>query len=517
MKFLVTTAEMRAMEAAAATAGVTYAAMMQSAGASVATEIQKRLRVSGLRVVVLAGPGNNGGDGLVVARILREAGAETTVVLVRARGTGDPLTRACVEAGCTLLVWGDDVTEVDVMAALAGADVVVDALLGTGASQPVTGSVASLLACLRETRKIGCPSNQLLVAVDMPSGMNADTGAVDPVTPSVNLTVTFGFAKRGHFAFPGAGRCGELVITDIGLPADLSVQPAAALIDSGDVRSTLPRRPADANKGDSGKALIIAGCATYPGAPILAARAAGRAGAGLVTLACGASLIPTCAGASPETTFAPLPEDVPGYVGESAIGYALAAAHRATAVLIGCGLGRHAATRVLVKAVVEGLQRPYVVDADGLNALAEAPKWWTVLPPGGVLTPHPGEMARLTGMTVEEVQRDRFGVASHCAARWGQTVVLKGAYTIVAAPDGHLLVNPFANPALATAGTGDVLAGILVGLLGTGMAPADAAMAATYVHGLAADLWCRENGGQGLIAQDLIHRLPAALHAILDR
>lgn len=511
---VVTASEMRALEAAAFATGISYDAMMQRAGASVAAELENRLSVAGQRVVVLAGPGNNGGDGLVAARRLRLAGAETAVILSRARDVDDPLVSAYLESGGALSVWDRDIAHAAALSTLADAHIVVDALLGTGASRPVSGNVGDMLSCLNQSREPGRRPGQILASVDLPSGLDADTGAVDSLTPHADLTVTFGFPKRGHFAFPGAACTGELVTSDIGLPPNLPVHPAATLLDAETVRSLLPRRPPDANKGTSGRAVIVAGCLQYPGAPILAARAAARAGVGLVTLACAASLVPGCAAASPETTFSPLPEDPPGRLGEGAVASALEAATRSTATLIGCGLGRHSSTDKFVRTVVAALRCPYVVDADGLNALAELPDWWTILGPGGVLTPHPGEMARLAGVSVEEVQGDRFGVASLCAARWGQVVVLKGAYTLVAAPDGRISVNPFANPALATAGTGDVLAGILVGLLARGMTPMDAAIAATYLHASAAELACGQYGGHGLIAGDLIPQLPAALVAV---
>ncbi len=354
-----------------------------------------------------------------------------------------------------------------------------------------------------------------MVAVDMPSGLHADTGSVDPVTPCADLTVTFAFPKRGHFLFPGADYVGELVIADIGIDPSLAREIPVTLATAGGVRAMLPSRPRDANKGTFGKALVIAGCANYTGAAILASMAAARVGAGLVSLACCASLHPIFASRLLEITFLPLPEDEPGYLGLKASPTLLDAVPNYSTVLLGPGLGQRPATAAFVLQTVGHLALPCVMDADGLNALATRDEWWREIPAGSVLTPHPGEFARLAHLTVPEVQADRLGIAIRCAAEWGQVVVLNGANTVGSAPDGRACIIPFANPGVATAGSGDVLAGAVVGLLAQGMAPFPAAIAGAYLHGLAGDLAAREIGQVGMVAGDLIPMLPRAIRSLV--
>ena len=316
---VVTADEMRRLEAEANAGGLTFGAMMERAGRAVAAEVLRCVSPAACRVVVLAGSGNNGGDGLVTARCLKDAGASVTVVLSRERAAGDPHLDSLRERGVSCLVAGEALSSAELEAMLAAAGVVVDALLGTGGGPPVRGHVGMLLEALARARSVPRDGPQLLVSVDLPSGVDADTGAADPVSPSADLTVTFAHAKRGHFLFPGAGLTGRLVIADIGIPPQLSESLPVSLATGEDMRGLLPVRPLNANKGTFGKALIVAGSVNYIGAAALAARAAARVGAGLVTLACSASLVPVLAAHLLETTYLPLPECEPGIVGAEAL------------------------------------------------------------------------------------------------------------------------------------------------------------------------------------------------------
>lgn len=513
---LVTTEQMRRLESAADATGLTFAAMMESAGAAVAGEISRRYQVADKPVLVLVGPGNNGGDGLVAARHLHDLGAKVTVYLSRQREDDDLNLRLVRDRGIAVVLASDDPDGTALVEQTGRAAVMVDALLGTGISRPVEGPVQRILHSITAIRRRpDRPGDQAIVAVDMPSGLNADSGAVDPVTPCADLTVTFAYPKRGHFLFPGADYIGELVIADIGIDPSLAREIPVTVATAGGVGASLPARPRDANKGTFGKALVVAGCANYTGAAILASMAAARVGAGLVSLACCASLHPIFASRLLETTFLPLSEDEPGYLGPQASPTLLDAVPNYSAVLLGPGLGQRPTTTSFVLDTVGHLALPCVMDADGLNALATRHQWWRGIPAGSVLTPHPGEFARLARLTVPEVQADRLGIAIRSAAEWGQVVVLKGANTVVAAPDGHACVIPFANPGLATAGSGDVLAGAIVGLLAQGMAPFPAAIAGAYLHGLAGDLAAREIGQVGMVAGDLIPMLPRAIRNLL--
>ena len=368
---LVTTEEMRRLESAADAAGLTFAAMMESAGAAVAGEISRRYQVADKPVLVLVGPGNNGGDGLVAARHLHDLGAKVTVYLSRQRDEHDANLRLVRDRGIAVVLASDDPDGTALLEGTGRAAVVVDGLLGTGISRPVEGSVQRILHSISALRRRpDRPGDPAMVAVDMPSGLNADTGSVDPVTPRADLTVTFAFPKRGHFLFPGADYVGELVIADIGIDPSLAREIPVTLATAGSVRAMLPSRPRDANKGTFGKVLVVAGCANYTGAAILASMAAARVGAGLVSLACCASLHPIFASRLMATTFLPLSEDEPGYLGPQASPTLLDAVPNYSAALLGPGLGQHPATTAFVLETIGHLTLPRVIDADALNALA---------------------------------------------------------------------------------------------------------------------------------------------------
>jgi hydroxyethylthiazole kinase-like uncharacterized protein yjeF len=543
MSKVVTTAQMRAIEAAADRAGVSYAQMMEAAGRAVAQAVLARVEsAAAQRVVVLCGRGNNGGDGLVAAYHLAEAGAAVSVYCpapldeqspnlqrVRRRGlpveslTGDP-------DGQVLQQW------------LSQATVVVDAVFGTGVRLPLAGSAADVLR--QAARALAARSMPpLRVAVDCPSGMNCDTGEVDPVALPADVTVTFAAAKLGHFAFPAAEMAGELIVADIGISADLPElsQVKVTQATARAVKSLLPARPPSAHKGTFGRALVIAGSLNYTGAAYLAGAAAYRAGAGLVTLAVPEPLHAILAGQLPEATWLLLPDDL-GVIAAAAAEVVEKEATRTQAWLVGCGFGTEKQTGLFLRRILQlddsaggGGRRgalgfavretgeagapavtperpPLVVDADGLRLLAQVEGWPKRLSHRAVLTPHPGEMAALTGLDKDAIQADRLGVALRFAREWGQVVVLKGAFTVVAAPDGQATLQPFATSALARAGTGDVLAGAITGLLAQGMAPYAAAVAGAYLHGRAGEL-AAETMGQtaSVLAGDVLAAFPEAL------
>lgn len=553
---LVSAEQMRAIEKASDAAGHTYAAMMERAGSAVAEAITTRIDVAGKRVLVLVGPGNNGGDGLVAARVLREAGAEVQCYLFKPRGDDDPNLIAAREKGCFIAAMPDD-TQLRVLRHLTrGAQVIVDALLGTGAARPIEGDMAALLRLVtaevhkrREPKpptltsltrlQPGHVESPLLVAVDGPTGMNYDTGELDPLTLAVDLSVTFAYPKLGHFLFPAAGACGELIVADIGTAPKLAQDVTLEVADAAMVRTLLPARPLDAHKGTFGKAMLIAGSVYYSGASVLAAQAAYRVGSGLVTLALPGSIYSAVASRMLETTYLILPDNM-GVVTPDALKMLAEKAPAYQAMLIGPGLSSEKEAVAFVHRLF-GIEQPgrkhlgfqpgaaatkdetapklppLVADADGLNALAQAENWWRHLPAQTILTPHPGEMARLMkseGEDKKQIEADRWGVARRKAGEWGHIVVLKGAFTVIAAPDGRAVVLPFANPALATAGSGDVLAGSIVGLLGQGLPPFDAAVCGAYLHGLAGETARRDIGPAGVVAGDVLARLPQAINAV---
>ncbi|MBI4786166.1 MAG: NAD(P)H-hydrate dehydratase [Chloroflexi bacterium] len=531
---LVTANQMRLLEQRADRSGNTFAMMMERAGKAVADAILAR-GSRDRRVLVLVGPGNNGGDGLVCGRFLRDAGASVALYLWKRKTEGDDANfLMCVERGIPVTHAEDDKDFAALRDLLARSDVIVDALLGTGVTRPIEGLLKEMLAVVqaarekKETREIkeivpasrvSNPASSLVVAVDLPSGLNPDTGALDPSAVPADLTVTFAFPKVGQLLFPGAGAVGELLVADIGIPAEWASDVTLEVASAEGVAARLPARPQNSHKGTYGKAMICAGSANYVGAAYLAGSAATRAGAGLVTLALARSIQPMVAAAAHETTYVPLPDDN-GALTPEAIEPLVNALGDYDTLLIGCGFGRNPKTIRFVQELLVRMTNPFaplVIDADALFALSQTPDWWTRLAPNtAILTPHPGEMSTLCRLATGAIQSDRVNVAQRFAVEWRQIVVLKGAHSVVAAPDGRVTLVPFATPALATAGTGDVLAGTIVALLAQKLAPFDAAVAGAYLHGLAGKIAEEEIGRAGAIAGDLLPRLPRAIRKVWE-
>ena len=508
---------MRDIEAAAEEAGVSAATLMETAGLRVAERVRAHLAgVAGARVVVLVGPGNNGGDGLVAARHLHEWGASVAVYLCGPRPGGDANLEAVGRLGMPVVKATNDPGCGRLRGALRSADSVVDSILGTGRSRPISGVIREALSAVSEAKAARASTS--VVALDLPTGLDSDTGATDPALVPADVTVTLGYPKRGLYAYPGADVAGTVETVDIGVPAGLDGDVDLDLMTGEWAASALPERPSSSHKGTFGRALVVAGSASYVGAATLAAAAAGRAGAGLVTVAVPRSLQASVAAAAPEPTYIPLPESDYGEPGPGAAELVLEALPDYDALLVGCGLGQsEGAARLLERLLFSGAALPpTVVDADGLNFLARTPGWWERMGRDAVLTPHPGEMGRLSGEAVAALQRDRTGSAVEAARRWGKTVVLKGAHTVVAAPDGAVMLSPFANPALASAGTGDVLAGAVAGLLAQGLDLRTSAALGVYLHGAAAELVSDDLGDAGLLASDLLSALPRAIKNVKD-
>lgn len=504
---VVTVDEMRMIERRAESEyGLTSPILMEHAGLSVAERLRLYLDgdVSNRDVFVLAGPGNNGGDGRVMARYLADWGAQVTLYAWKERR---------LEAGARYIPVGDDLAAV--REAISRADVVADALLGTGHSRPLDPTMRQLLALVRYEKR---QRPQLtILAVDLPSGLNADTGAVDEGTIPADLTVTLAFPKVGLLLFPGASYVGELFVGGIGLPDKMAIPIDFEMLDAAFVRPLLPLRPLDSNKGTFGKVMVVAGSSLYIGAAYLAAAAAARVGAGLVTLATTAERAPIYAMKLPEATYHLLPSESASP--EARAGSVLDGLEGYRALVVGPGLGQSDDTRAFLERLFAGLQvmpeddRPrLIVDADGLNNLSHIERWWERLPARTVITPHPGEMARLRGgERVSGGGPDRLDATLEAARSWNLVVVLKGAATLIAAPDGHLRVNWPGNPALASAGTGDVLSGCVGGLLAQGLPPFDAATAAVYLHSHAGHLVSERIGDAGLLAGDLLSEIPVAI------
>ncbi|MHB1318372.1 MAG: NAD(P)H-hydrate dehydratase [Anaerolineae bacterium] len=550
---LVSVDEMREIERASDAAGLSYAEMMERAGQAVASAISDRLGSLKCPVLVLVGPGNNGGDGLVAARQLALEGHDVVVYLwKRSDVPGDPLLDQARAAGIATDSYASDAGLAGLSDASARCDVLVDALLGTGATGPLRDGAAEILSLIATSiarRRLpvspalrpvglldagqGSSRFPVIVAVDVPSGLDADTGEIDPRALKADLCVTFAHPKRGHFRFPGAAFVGELLVADIGTLLDAADHIATSVATRAEIAVLLPERPLDSHKGTYGRVLIIAGSINYVGAPALAARAAYRIGAGLATLAIPAPIQVALASQLPEATYLPLPNDM-GVIAPTAVPLLAERIQGYHALLLGPGITQEEPTREFVRTLLDrhsggsgaaiGFVKPRmnqrdfalpptVLDADALNLLARMPSWWDLIPEQTVLTPHPAEMARLLGSDPLAQEKDRVVQASEAALKWACTVVLKGAYTVVASPGRDAAVIPFAEPALATAGTGDVLAGAVAGLLAQGLECYEAAVCGAYLHALAGAMWARDYGHAGMLASDLAERLPAARNA----
>jgi len=516
---LVNNAEMRLLEERSAGVGVPPEVLMENAGLAIAGEVKKLGGdINGCRVLVLVGPGNNGGDGLVAARHLHDWGAKVTLCLCNRRTSGDKNFDLVKERGIPSIEAGNDQGLSALDRTLSSTEIVIDALFGTGKLRPLQGTVKDVLDRVRIAKQTR--PEITIVAVDLPSGLDADSGAVDPASLCADVTITLGYPKVGLFAFPGAGMVGRIIVADIGIPEHLAEDIHTEVITLEWVRSVLPMRPPDAHKGSFGRVLVAAGSENYIGAAYLACAAATRVGAGLVTLATARSLQPILAAKLSEVTYLPLPEVEPGIIDQQAALILLEQLKDYDVLLIGCGLGQHPATMEFVRGCLFSLSNisslPLVLDADALNTLARTSDWQKGLPAQAVLTPHPAEMSRLMGLSTTEVQAERLGISRRAAADWQKVIVLKGAYTVVAEPGRQAKLNPVANPGLASAGTGDVLAGAIAGLLAQGLSPFVAASTGVYLHSMAGEIVREKFGDAGMVASDLLIELPQAIKRLKE-
>jgi len=495
---LVTAGEMRAIDHAAIdTLRVPGLALMERAGRAVA-EAALAMAGPGGHFLVLCGAGNNGGDGYVAARLLAAAGRTVELYALAPLERLGPDAREMREEALAKGLEPRDAAALPRCRAGPG-DVVVDAVLGTGLSRPPEGALAEGIAAANRLREGGAR----VLAVDLPSGLSADTGRAPGACVRADRTVTFGFLKRGLIFHPGAELAGEVAVADIGLPpaAAARVPVRCALLTTVEARALVPRRDREAHKGDAGRLLAIAGSQGKTGAAHLCLAGALRGGVGLVWLAARPEVLTYALGGLPEAMSVALPGTGP--LDEGDLAPLLEVAMAVDAIVAGPGLPRGPATGPLLRELLARSGKPAVLDADALNALADEPGAVAPLPPATVLTPHPGELARLLRSSIAEVQRDRVESAVAAAAALGCTVVLKGARTVVAAPDAVPSVVPTGNPGMATGGTGDVLAGLTGALLAGGLATFDAARAAAFIHGRAGDLAAQRMGERGLLASDL--------------
>ena len=541
MAKIVSVDRMRTIEQAVDESGHTFDEMMAMAGQAVADEINfRRGPLEGQRIVILAGSGDNGGDGLVAGHHLAEAGARVSVYLAKPRDEDDPHLARLKEEGILVAVAEQDQRWRVLRNMLSTADIVVDAVLGTGLSLPLRGPAQELLTTAQK-ELAARRAKPFVVAVDCPSGLDCDSGEIGDEALTADLTVTLAAAKNGLLRFPGAEKVGEIVIGDIGIPPR---QPDLAAVDielatADAVRGWLPTRPRSSHKGTFGTAVVIGGSVPLPGAAVLAGRGAYKVGTGLVTLAVPSSVQSLLAPQLPEATWLLLPHEI-GLLNEDAVEVLQDEMGGPDAVLIGPGLGQDKPTKRFMGRLF-GMEvtanrgklgfvakeeehapdvldlPPAVIDADALKLLVDIPDWHDRLPQGSVLTPHPGEMAIMTGEDKDELQEDRIETARTYAEKWGQVLVLKGAFTVIAEPEGRTMVLPFATSALATAGTGDVLAGAIVGLRAQGVEAFEAAVLGAWLHGKAGELAAKSAGSEAaVLAGDVAEGLAGALTSLME-
>jgi hydroxyethylthiazole kinase-like uncharacterized protein yjeF len=487
--------------------GIPGPVLMENAASALLAEMERFFDgLGGLRVGIICGKGNNGGDGLALARRLRIRGNAVRAALLA------PFTALAGEAKLNLSILRK--TDVEVMQNASAAkladviswsDILVDALLGVGLSSPLNGAYSQAVDMINA-------SGRPVVAVDIPTGIHADSGEVMGRAVRADLTVTMALLKRGLVLHPGAEYAGTVRVADIGIPPQIIEKEKIflGLLDRSAAWGALPQRTADAHKGDFGHVMIVAGSPGKAGAAVMAAKSALRTGAGLVSVATPNGIVPIIQSQVFEAMCIPSAESLEGTLGIAAEDELLKTAGRMTAVAVGPGLSTHFETAQVVRHLVQRITVPLVIDADGLNALAGYTDILTNAKAPIILTPHPGEMGRLLNISASEVQRDRIGIASRFATEHEVFIVLKGAGSVVAFPDGRAYVNSSGNPGMATGGTGDVLTGVISSLLAQGIPANQAACIGVYLHGRAGDLAAKEKGEAPLIAGDVIEKLPEA-------
>ncbi|HAF62328.1 MAG TPA: hypothetical protein DCK95_08380 [Anaerolineaceae bacterium] len=511
--------QMHRLEQEADQSGLSFAQMMQNAGRGVGEFIYHRWKEGDFHSTLgLVGPGNNGGDTLVALTYLQEKGWVTRAYLLKDRDAQDELMQTYLQAGGTLCYHSQDEHFKQLDAAIQQADILLDGILGTGIQLPLRGVVKQVLSHLKERDKL-----PFIVAVDCPSGVDCESGEVDDAVLHADWTICIAAMKQGLLRFPAFEYVGAIGIVDIALPDDLGSWEGIAeyCVEQTAVRSILPKRPMQAHKGTFGTAVLFAGSKNYPGAAYLAAQAAYRIGTGLVQIATIPSVQYMLAGALPEATWALLDEKQDGFAWNASKDLENILL-RATSLLIGPGWGSGRDTLAfyqdllyVLKDVDRWKYHGVVLDADGLNLLCEIPDFEHVLPVNAILTPHPGEMARLTGKPIHEIQSDRISVVRKAAMDWKCVVVLKGALTVIAEPEGQVAEIPIATAALATAGSGDVLAGMLCGLLAQGMNPFDAACGAAWMHARAGVIAEKCMGHAAcVLAGDVLRAIPDVMNEL---
>ncbi len=490
--------------------GIPEAILMEDAGQAAAFVLAKEMGIRSGKIVVVCGVGNNGGDGFVVARNIHAGGGSVRVYVL---GDPDKFKGAARNNLKILSGLSVDVRAVKSVSAIrrdvVHAGAVVDALFGTGLAREVTGIYRDAIDLINESRTKGTK----VLSLDIPSGVNGSTAAIMGTAVKADWTVAFGLPKMGNLLYPGYGLCGKLYVSPISFPPSLTGGKNLKVSLNDEV--ALPPRSRSAHKGSVGDVLFIAGAANYLGAPYFSSLSFLKAGGGYSRLAAPASIIPFIAKKGKELVFIPQRETAGGSIARENRDRLLALAEKADMTVIGPGLSLDEETQKLVREMVAAVRRPVLIDGDGLTAVAGYPRILRARKEATILTPHPGEMSRITGKAVAEIERDRVRVLQAAASELKSIIVLKGPHSLIGAPDGRVFINLSGNAGMATAGSGDVLAGAIAAMFGLGLSPEDAARKGVFIHGLSGDLAAADKGEDGITARDIMDYLPRAVK--LDR
>ena len=486
--------------------------LMENAGCGVVEEIEIILGdVFDKQVVIFCGKGNNGGDGYVIARHLYNRGAKVAVFLAgeKEKIKGDALINLKILEN--MGIEAREIASMEQIPSFPQLDLIVDALLGTGVTGPVVGFLSELIEYMNSL-------NSPIISVDLPSGMETDTGAVYGACIKAEMTVTMAHLKTGMLFSPARDMAGEIVVVDISVPPGVSDQLHGNrfLLEPGDIYSRIPQRTLDAHKTSCGKVAVFAGSVGMTGAATLTAISSLQIGAGLTKLGIPASLNSILEQKLTEVMTVPLSETNQQSISLKAKDQISELLDWADVVAIGPGLSTHPDTVEFVKWILNSANKPMVLDADGLNALTNSPELIKDYPAELIITPHPGEFARLIDMSIADIQKDRLNVIRKFAREWGKVIVLKGGPTAIAAPNEELFINSTGNPGLATGGSGDVLTGMIAGLMAQKLTALDAALVGVYLHGLAGDLAAADLSEMGMIAGDICDYLPSAIHELME-
>ena len=520
---VVTVAQMKSIEAEANSRGVSYAEMMARAGNGIAEIAFKEFSsISNKCALGLIGSGNNGGDTLIALEHMALKGWRVMAYLVSQRDADDPLIDQILDYGARIQSAWEDPEHQALEDMLLKAGLVLDGVLGTGFHLPLRADLGAILGYVKDHRET-IP----VVSVDCPSGIDCDTGEVSPEVVPAKITVCLEAVKTGLLTLPAFLSVGEIHVVNLGLPEDLESTKSISttMVTPERVKSSLPDRPRFAHKGTFGSTMILAGSQAYTGAALLAGEAAYRVGTGLVQMAVPEPLHPALAGQLPEAVWVSLPHDK-GAICKEAFEVVSQHLEHTTAILVGPGISMNEKTGEFIRAFFdldeglcsirkEGDCLPLIIDADGLRWVASIPGWHNRLPVQSILTPHPGEMSILTGRPIREIQANRVETARHFAQAWNQVVVLKGALTVIANPSGQVEIIPVACAALAKAGSGDVLAGMIAGLRAQGAAAMDAAVCGAWLHAQAGQEAMRVAGqAVTVLARDILAALPRVIAAL---